>query len=246
MIEAQNKEWFGDWFDTSYYHTLYRHRDEKEAEAFLSRLSQFLKLKQGDRVLDLPCGKGRHAIYLAALGYSVEGADLAANSIQMAKPYEHEHLMFKVHDLRNTYAIEQFDYVFNLFTSFGYFEKEEEDVKAFKTLYDALKPGGILVMDFMNVQKVIQNLVASEEKEMDGIAFSIQRKVENGFIVKSIEVSDQGKVFHYQEKVKELYPAYFSSLLEQFGMKKLYEFGNYALQDFQASSSDRYIIIAQK
>jgi len=60
MIE-QNNEWFKSWFDSDYYHILYAHRDEKEAEVFLSNLIQKLKIKQGSSILDLGCGRGRHA-----------------------------------------------------------------------------------------------------------------------------------------------------------------------------------------
>ena len=74
--QAENKEWFGEWFDTVYYHILYSHRDHQEAEVFLDNLTAFLQMKAGDSVLDLPCGKGRHASYLHAKGFAVEPVGL--------------------------------------------------------------------------------------------------------------------------------------------------------------------------
>ena len=66
----KNKDWFVSWFDTEYYHTLYKHRDDTEAHDFVKNLVSFLKLTQNDTILDLACGKGRHAIYLNQLGFN--------------------------------------------------------------------------------------------------------------------------------------------------------------------------------
>jgi len=64
-------EWFQDWFDTSYYHTLYNHRNDDEARFFMKNLIAFLKLDQGDTILDLPCGKGRHSLFLNEQGFGM-------------------------------------------------------------------------------------------------------------------------------------------------------------------------------
>ena len=82
------KDWFHKWFNTPYYHLLYRDRDDSEAELFMMNLTQFLGLKKDDTILDLPCGKGRHAIFLNSLGFDVTGADLSENSIEYAKQFE--------------------------------------------------------------------------------------------------------------------------------------------------------------
>ena len=84
-MKIQSKDWFADWFDTSYYHTLYKNRNLVEAELFIQRLIQRLPLKEGDRVLDLACGKGRHAVTLSECGFDVLGVDLSPNSIIDAK-----------------------------------------------------------------------------------------------------------------------------------------------------------------
>ncbi len=56
-------EWFASWFDTSYYHILYKHRDDSEAQEFIRNLVSFLNIKKENRLLDLACGKGRHSIF---------------------------------------------------------------------------------------------------------------------------------------------------------------------------------------
>ena len=73
----KKNEWFKDWFNTSYYHTLYKNRDDKEAERFVKNLVNFTKLPLKSKILDLACGKGRHSITLNRLGMDVIGVDLS-------------------------------------------------------------------------------------------------------------------------------------------------------------------------
>jgi SAM-dependent methyltransferase len=244
--QAENKEWFGEWFDTVYYHILYSHRDHQEAEVFLDNLTAFLQMKAGDRVLDLPCGKGRHASYLHEKGFVVEGADLSANSIREAKKQEAPGLSFREHDIRKPYPSSDFNYVFNLFTSFGYFDSNAENEEAFATLVGAIAPGGVLVIDFMNTNKIIEHLVALEVKQIQGIVFTLKKYVRDGFITKEIAFEDQGQQYLFKERVKELYPADFGSYLSQFGLRVNAEFGDYTLSTYDAFQSDRYIVIATK
>ncbi|MFN5878833.1 MAG: SAM-dependent methyltransferase, partial [Flavobacteriales bacterium] len=68
-----SKEWFADWFDTPYYHILYKNRNDEEAAHFIENLIEFIQLDLGSRVLDLACGKGRHSVTLNKLGYNVLG-----------------------------------------------------------------------------------------------------------------------------------------------------------------------------
>ena len=62
------KDWFQSWFNTPYYHMLYQHRDSKDAELFVQALVKKLAITEGDKVLDLACGRGRHARFLEQLG----------------------------------------------------------------------------------------------------------------------------------------------------------------------------------
>lgn len=119
------KEWFSSWFDTPYYHTLYKNRDYEEASLFIDNVSNFLKLKQSTVCWDLCCGKGRHSIYLNKKGFRVIGTDLSEQSICEANESANETLEFYQHDMRKLFRTNYFDVVFNLFTSFGYFEKEK-------------------------------------------------------------------------------------------------------------------------
>jgi len=238
--------WFVNWFDSEYYHTLYKNRDEKEAEFFIEKLVQYLSLKKRSKLLDIACGKGRHAKYFNSLGFDVVGVDLSSNSITTAEKDENETLQFFIHDMRKIYQENRFDVVTNLFTSFGYFEKDEDEQKAINAMAINLKKDGILVIDFMNAKKVINNLIASEQKIIDSITFDINRKVENQHIIKDIHISDSKTKHHFQEKVKALTLADFSDFIANAGLKIIDIFGNYKLEEFNAQTSDRLILICKK
>ncbi|MFI0492366.1 SAM-dependent methyltransferase, partial [Flavobacterium sp.] len=122
-LEAKTQNWFASWFDTPYYHILYKERNDHEAQIFMDNITHYLNLPENAKVLDLACGKGRHSIYLNQLGYEVVGADLSENSIAEANKSQNETLKFQVHDMRETFD-DKFDAIFNLFTSFGYFEND--------------------------------------------------------------------------------------------------------------------------
>jgi len=237
-------DWFKDWFNSKYYHILYQNRDEKEAENFIQNLSQFFKKE--DKIIDIACGAGRHTLFLSELGYDTTGIDLSEESIKTAKIKSEGKIPFEVWDMRECYKKQEFNVALNLFTSFGYFEKEEDDFSAIKAMSDNLKEGGILIIDFLNSKKVISNLVKQETKEMDGIQFNIARKVEDGFICKNIKFSDKGTDYNFNEKVKAITLDDFTKLLNFAGMKVVSQFGNYNLEHYNSQHSDRLIIIAKK
>lgn len=241
----QEKAWFATWFDSPYYHILYKNRDEREAEVLMNNLCSFLQIQPSHQVLDLACGRGRHAIYLNNKGFHVTGIDLSAQSIAHAKCFENERLHFFEHDMRHVFERGRFDYVFNLFTSFGYFDTKTENLQAIKATTQNLKNGGVLVIDFMNSQKVIQELVLEETKTIDAIDFHIKRSYESPFILKNIDFEHQGQHYSFQEKVMAISKLEFESYFEAVGLDCIHLFGNYALEPFQ-DTSDRMIFILQK
>ena len=238
--------WFAHWFDSPYYHTLYKHRDEKEAQHFIDNLVAHLQIKKDSKLIDIACGKGRHATYFNSLGLNVVGVDLSPNSIASAKKNENETLQFSVHDMREIYQKNHFDVVTNLFTSFGYFDNEKDEQKAINAMATNLKLEGVLIIDFMNAEKVITNLVANEQKIIDGITFNITRKTESNHIIKDIEILDKVVKQHFQEKVKALTLDDFSNFISKAGLKIIDIFGNYMLEGFDSIISDRLILICKK
>ncbi|MFT5971061.1 MAG: SAM-dependent methyltransferase [Flavobacteriales bacterium] len=244
---AEKKEdWFASWFDTTYYHILYGERDYTEAEWFISNLVNYLKPSSKANFLDLACGRGRHAIYLNSKGFETAGVDLSSASIKVAHQSANETLHFDVHDMRKTYKKEAFDYVFNLFTSFGYFEDDTDNLKCIQAIANNLKPGGRLVMDFMNAKKVMLGLVAEEVKEAEGITFKINRSINSGHIIKQISFEDDEEPFHFEERVRALQLFDFQELFQKSGLSITDLFGDYELNPFNALVSDRLILVAEK
>ena len=238
-------EWFSSWFDTPYYHKLYNNRDYNEAENFMSKLISHLNLANNSTILDLACGKGRHSIFLNKKGFIVKGVDLSAQSINYAKQFENTKLKFGVHDMRMNLN-ENFDAVFNLFTSFGYFEDDADDIDVLNTIKNSMKDDSVAVIDFMNAEKVVKNLVENEVQKRDKISFEINRYVKNNIIHKNIKFNDDGNNYDFTEKVKAIKLNDFIKYFDTVGLKIKDTFGNYNLDAFDPQTSDRLIIILSK
>lgn len=239
----EKQEWFETWFDTSYYHILYKNRNDEEAHFFMKNLIKYLEIKDGSKVLDLACGKGRHSIFLNEQNLDVVGVDLSEQSIKHAKQFENETLHFDVHDMREVYKKQSFDYIFNLFTSFGYFEDDHENQKAISAMEQMLNEQGVLVIDFLNAVKTLNNLVLKEQKNIDGITFNITKEVKNNFIVKTIKFEDKGESFSFEEKVKALTLKDFKKFFDKTNFELFEIFGNVSLEKYNPETSDRLIMI---
>jgi SAM-dependent methyltransferase len=240
---AKNSEnWFSTWFDSPYYHILYKNRNEEEAQVFMDNITHYLNMPENGTILDLACGKGRHSIYLNKLGYQVTGVDLSENSIAIANESSNETLQFKTHDMREPMN-ETYDAVFNLFTSFGYFDTFEDNIKTLKAIKNSINEYGFGVIDFFNADFIIENLVAEETKEIDGITFNIKRFVENKKIIKEIRFEDKGETYNFTEKVSAFTLADFESMMEEAGIYLLEIFGDYKLKKFYKTQSERLIMI---
>lgn len=238
--------WFATWFDSKYYHILYQHRDDTEAHFFIDNLINYLNLPQKATVLDLACGKGRHSIYLAQKNLAVTGVDLSPESINYAKQFEKENLQFETHDMRQPIEFGSFDAILNLFTSFGYFDTEAEHLQTLHSMKNGRKKSDdIIVIDFFNAYKVIQNLVLEETKTLNNITFHLKRWVENGAIIKDIQFEDAGEQFQFQERVHAFSLEKFQQLFDEVGLKILQTFGGYDLSPFVKEKSNRLIMILQ-
>lgn len=240
--------WFINWFNSPYYHQLYFNRDEKEAAAFINKLIGYLKPPAGSYMLDVACGKGRHSLQLAKGDYDVTGIDLSEDSIQEALKYESDNLHFYQHDMRLPFRVNYFNYVFNFFTSFGYFQTQRENDNAIRTIASALKPTGLFVMDYLNVHYAEDHLVHHSEKEIDGINFIITKWHDETHFFKKIMIEDEAleePVIHI-EKVSKFSLGDFTEMFAYHGMQIREVFGDYNFSNYSVSKSPRLIMIAQK
>ena len=239
---AQHQNWFQSWFNTKYYHILYKLRNYEEAERFLKNLITFLNINKNHTILDLACGKGRHSIFLNSLGYDVTGVDLSEQSIKKASQSSNDRLKFMIHDMR--YPIESnYDVILNMFTSFGYFDSIDDNFNVLKTIKNSLNKDGIGVIDFMNSNYIINHLVPQNNVEIDGIQFDIKRNFKDGIITKIITVTDGDQTTKYEERVRAFNQQDFFSMISEANLRFVKCFGSYDLDPYNAQTSERLILI---
>ena len=209
---------------------------------------QHLKPGPGSTMLDIACGKGRHAIHLAENDYDVTGIDLSAQSIEEASLSEKDNLRFYQHDMRLPFWINYFHYAFNFFTSFGYFKTMRENYNVVETISKALKPGGVLVMDFMNVHYVSNRLIPWSRIDTGHVQFNIERHQSTTFFHKTIHIWDKTDNTHkqYQEELLKFQLPDFEKMFSLFQLEIREVYGDYHLQPFSVSDSPRLILIAEK
>ena len=239
--------WYKEWFDSPYYHLLYRHRNYKEAYKFTDALVNDLQIANGARILDLACGRGRYALHLAHMGFDLTGIDLSERSIKYAIEFEQEHLSFYQHDMKSPFRINYFDYIFNFFTSFGYFDRPKDDLRTLKSVNLGLKKNGIFVLDYFNSNYIINNLVDETYLRLDGIYFTIDKYIQDNRIIKSIVFQDKhGIAQQFKEKVRLYLLEDFQKMLNQVNLGIIKTYGDYSLNDFDVENSPRLILVAKK
>lgn len=242
------KEWFDEWFDTPYYHQLYFQRDEQEAAAFIHRLVQFLQPAPGSTMLDVACGKGRHSLQLFQLGFEVTGIDISAQSIAAANQHAQEGLQFYVHDMRQPFWINYFDYAFNFFTSFGYFNTRHEHDAALRSMAQSIKLNGMLVIDYLNVQYAEDHFQPHSDITVGEYHFQVTKWMDDQHFYKKITVShaDFSQPREYTEKVAKFSLQDFTSMLNRHGLAITEVFGDYHLGPYDTRQTPRMIMLAKK
>lgn len=240
--------WYKDWFNSPYYHKLYFERKNEEAKGFIDRLLERIKPANGSSILDLGCGRGIHSIYLAEKGFDVTGIDLSEDNILIAKKSERPNLTFYQHDMRLPFRINYFDYVFNFFTSFGYYRTEREHYNAIRTMANTLKKNGTLVMDYLNVHFAEDNLVHKQDKKSNGINYFITKWFDETHFYKKIQIEDDQlqEPLEFTEKFAKFSLGDFNDMLAFHRLQVQEVFGDYFFNAYDVRKSPRLIIIAKK
>ncbi len=234
-------EWFEQWFGEEY-HDLYPHRDDEDARRAVALIRSIVTWGNGDRILDLACGPGRHAAELARWGGRVIGFDLSRAMLRRARARTAAPLVRG--DMRALpFRMGSFALAVNLFTSFGYFVDDDEHRRVVQQVVAALAPGGHFVLDYLNAEHVRRTLKVTERAAGPGVFVTRRIDTANRFVIKEIELRDEGRRF--QERVRLYGADELAALLTEAGLRVTSRFGDYD-GGRAAPTAPRVILVAER
>ena len=237
-----SKEWFKDWFDENY-KLLYRHRDMKDAENQVELILRVVRPDRDWRILDLACGEGRHSTFFKDRGFDITGIDLSKTLIDIGRE-KFPGLKLIECDMRNIPG--SYDMILSLFTSFGYFEEEKEDVKVLSEVYNSLNSGGVFWFDFLNENYVRKNLNDRKtEKTIDDIKITEEKSIVDNRVNKRIFFLSSAGSREYTESVRLYSKEELTMMLDETGFNIINVFGDYLGNDWN-SGSERSIFYCNK
>ncbi|NQW30439.1 MAG: class I SAM-dependent methyltransferase [Ignavibacteria bacterium] len=240
--------WYDSWFESPWYVKLYKHRTTAEAENAVQIVKGLSGLQEGSKILDLCCGFGRHSLALAECGFTVTGLDASTHLINRAtEMFAHPNVDYVVGDMRGPYPENNFDAIVNFFTSFGYFDSNEENAKVIQTVSNHLKPGGLFLLDFLNEHLVRNSLVPESMSFIEGVTIIEERSINGNFVEKKITVNNPcsfEQEFH--ERVWLYTRDELVAMVQQCGFEILSVLGGYNAEPFVKETSPRCIVVAKK
>jgi SAM-dependent methyltransferase len=242
-FKSQEADWFEEWFGDDYLR-IYQHRDESEAEHAIQLISAQMRGRDIRAVLDLACGAGRHSQALCERWWTV-GLDLSAALLRVARKDSADAPYVRADMRELPFMAESFDLVVNLFTSFGYFDDDREHARVLACLRTAMRPGGMLVIDFLNASQVRRNLVPYDCRVENGITIEQSRIIspDSRFVEKTIRLRERRR--EYVERVRLLSAGDLERMLEAAGFEVASCFGDYAGSGW-SENSPRTILFASR
>ncbi len=218
-------EWFEEWFGEEYLE-LYPHRDEADAERAVRLVLSATGFVPGWRVLDVACGAGRHARALRRAGARCFGLDLSATLLRIARGVTDAPLV-RADMRRLPIRPRSMDLTVNLFTSFGYFDREADHAVALGEMVDTVRAGGWFVIDFLNPAAVRRNLVPNEQVLLNGKPVQVRRELsaDGHHVTKTIETAEGRR---FRERVRLFQPDEMAGMLADAGVEVCRRFGDYA------------------
>lgn len=234
--------WYKESFSKDYL-LIYPHRNSDEAIEQINFLLNTIPLTKNAKILDLCCGAGRHSIELIKRGYDVVSADLSADLLDVAKSESIPMKLVRC-DMRHIPFVNQFDLIIQFFTSFGYFQTDDQNQKVLDSIALALKSEGYFLIDYMNVEYVINNLVDRDEKDISDIHIIQERWIADNRINKKITIIRNGSEKYYTESVRLYSHKEMQCMIENAGLILIDTYGDFYGNKFN-SNSPRMILIGK-
>ncbi|MFO7792973.1 MAG: methyltransferase domain-containing protein [Candidatus Saliniplasma sp.] len=222
----------------------------KRAQKEVNKLVELADLDEGLKVLDLCCGVGRHSLEFAERGFDVTGVDKTEHYLKEARKRAGEEgleIEFIQDDMREYKKDEKFDLVINLFTSFGYFEEEKENMKVLENVYDSLKTGGKFILDVMGKEIIARIFEEKDWNELEDGFKILERSIEKDWSWlnnRRIRITDEGvkeyNVSHWLYSAKEL-----KDMLKDVGFSSVEVYGGYDGRDYD-EEANRLVVVGKK
>jgi SAM-dependent methyltransferase len=233
-------EWFKDWFDKDYA-AIYAHRDASEAEAAVAMALALAPQLGAGPVLDLGCGGGRHLAVLRRSNPLAFGLDLSRDLLGLA-PAELRPWLLRGDMRRLPLKPASLAGICMWFTPFGYFS-DQENRELLRDLRGLLRPGGTLVLDYLNAPFVRAHLVPADLARHGSIEVSSRRTLEGDRLVKRMTLThlDSGRTREAMESLRLYEPAELRAMALDSGLQLRREAGDYQGGAFAEAGSARWI-----
>jgi SAM-dependent methyltransferase len=222
----------------------------KATPAEVDQLLELLGLIDGAKILDLGCGTGRHSLELARRGFQVTGVDRTASFLRFARDVAESEgldIEFEKADMRSFRRAEAFDCVLSLFTSFGYFEDQADNLAVLTNVYHSLNHGGSFLLDMMGKEVLARIFVERSWDEEEGVFHLQERRVtndwswmENRWILIKEGRQIERKVSHWLYSAQEI-----THYLKECGFKETEVYGGLGGRPYDHSAK-RLVVVARK
>ena len=246
-------DWWEDYFDEVYL-KVYRHIGLEDGERIgreVDFIERALNLKEGMDVLDVGCGQGRHAVELSLRGYRVVGLDYSDYLLSVAVERGRERgadVRFVKGDMRFMDFDGQFDAAFLFFTTFGYFD-DDENFRVLKNISRALRRGGRLLIDLSNPFRILDNMERRSWLMLeDGSVYLEELRLNPESMRVDAEIlilKKGGESVRRRRSVRIYTPAELLFLMELAGIRKVALYGDYDFSPF-GRQSRRLIVVGEK
>jgi len=248
---AENQSWYNqDDFWTTFESLLFNQKRLADSALQVDQIIKLLQIEQGEKILDLCCGIGRHSLEFTRRGFDVTGVDRTTfylDKAQNQSKAEDLNIEFVNEDMRNFCRAGAFDAVINMFTSFGYFEKVEDDRRVVENVYRSLKSGGKFLIEIMGKELITRDFRERDWNEINGFIILEERrllnnwdKIENRWIILKDNQQIEYKFVLRLYSAKEL-----TSLLTQCGFSDIEVYGSLAGIDYDHNAK-RLVVLARK
>ncbi len=238
--------WYESYFGPDYLKIDIQKNTDKEVEFIFN----VLKLESGTRLIDVACGYGRHLVSLAKLGVNVFGCDLSKFMIGMAaKNIRAEGVdggRLVLCDNRELPFSHVFDCACNMFNSFGYFDREDDNFRMLTAIAQALKPGGLFLLDVMNRDFVMNSLFPKDWFEHDDTIILEKKRFDpvKGRSEIDVSVVDKNGKRTYHHSIRLYSCTELAMLLEAAGFQIISIFNGFKCEDYNGYH-DRMLILSR-